>query len=189
MKGRPETKLRYVVCSVTRNLLQVILAFVHCDRMGRRLSSTSASFAVLRAKPPAGRLDRTLAAGEYTSQCGFTVLEAVVAVAIASLVLTALLSAEMGAYRAARRIKLQQAALPRAQTHLDHVASDGKIEEGSSSGVYDNGMRWTLSVRALAKGDGAAAALLPFWVTLATYDSWGKPLLQLDTAKMARSAK
>lgn len=169
--------------------MRVFLAFVHCDRMGRCLKSTGASFAVSRAEPSAGQSTRILAANEHTNQSGFTVLEAVVAVAIASLVLTALYSAEMGAYRAARRVKLQQAVLPRAQTHLDRLASDGRIGEGSSSGVYDNGMRWTLSVRALAKGDGTPTALLPFWVTLTTYDSRGKLLLQLDTAKMARSVK
>lgn len=126
------------------------------------------------------------AAGRAAAERGFTVLEAILALAIASLVLTALYRAEAEAFHAARRIELQQAALPRARTQLDRLAGDGWIAAGTFHGAYDNGLRWRLVVSPLVEAGDEPALARPYWVTLTTYDPWGRVVIRLDTAKLAR---
>ena len=120
---------------------------------------------------------------------GFALLEAIVAMAIASLALTTIYRTIGDGMRTASRVQTMQAAIVVARSHLDSLGSDGTLQSGASAGAYDNGMRWRLSIADLSTATGEAATLRPYWITLIASDRTGAALLTLETAKLAREAK
>lgn len=117
---------------------------------------------------------------------GFALLEMVVAMAIISLALATFYRTSGGAFRAASRVQTLQTTIVFARSQLDAVGSDGLLETGTTSGVYQNGVRWQLSVADLTNGLQTANALRPYWITLIAKDRSGAPLIKLETAKVAR---
>jgi prepilin-type N-terminal cleavage/methylation domain-containing protein len=118
---------------------------------------------------------------------GFGLIEAIVALAIISLALTQFYVAMGGAYRATARLKVHEAALTLARSHLDALGVDGAIQAGTSSGTYDNGMRWRLTVSALSsKMRQTAPGPRAFWLVLEAFDERGTTLVKLETAKLVR---
>ena len=123
--------------------------------------------------------------GETTA--GFALVEAIVALAIVTLALAALYQGMGVAYRAVARVQLHEAALVQARSHLDSLGADGTMQAGPSSGTYDNGLPWRLSVSALTSKSGLAdAGLRPYWVVLEALDRRGATIIKLETAKLAR---
>jgi type II secretory pathway pseudopilin PulG len=143
----------------------------------------------------ADRLDNTtrraLMRRPATTESGFGLVEAIVALAIVSLALTTLYRALSSAVHTAARVQVHDAALVLARTHLDSLGSDGTMQVGSVTGTYVNGLPWRLEVSALSTGSssGREAAYRPFWVILEVFDRSGITLLKLETAKLARGAQ
>lgn len=124
---------------------------------------------------------------ERTSDAGFGIIEAIVALAIISFALPALYKAMAGAYKAEGRMKVHEAALVLARSQLDAVGSDGTIQPGTFSGTYENGLPWQLTVSALSdNGSTGPAKSRPYWIVLEAYDRGGVRLLRFQTAKLLR---
>ena len=88
---------------------------------------------------------------------GFTLLEVVVALVIASLALVALFQAGSGGLFAVDTAARSEEALQRAQSHLAALGRDAALVEGDSSGDDGGGYRWRLRVQPVAQRQGVAA--------------------------------
>jgi general secretion pathway protein I len=88
---------------------------------------------------------------------GFTLLEVVVAVAIAGLALVGLFQAGSGGLFTTDNAARAEEALQRAQSHLAALGSDAALIEGDQSGDDGGGFRWRLVVEPQAQRPGFAA--------------------------------
>src|SRR5712691_3447226 len=96
---------------------------------------------------------------------GFTLLEVVVALAIAGLALVGLFHAGSGGLFAVDTAARAQEAVQRAQSHLAAVGRDAALVEGEFTSDDGAGYRWTLRVRPLTARqplgqDGISAATI-----------------------------
>jgi general secretion pathway protein I len=81
---------------------------------------------------------------------GFTLLEVVVALAIAGLALVGLFRAGSGGLFAVDTAARTEEAVQRAQSHLAAVGRDAALVEGEFTGDDGSGYRWALRIRRLA---------------------------------------
>lgn len=81
---------------------------------------------------------------------GFTLLEVVVALAIASFALVGLFRAGAGGLFAVDTAARAEEAVQRAQSHLAAVGRNAALTEGEFTGEDGGGYRWTLRVRPVA---------------------------------------
>ena len=98
-----------------------------------------------------------------TRDNGFTLLEVVVALAIAGLALVGLFRAGSGGLFAVDTAARVEEAVQRAQSHLAAVGRDAALVEGEFTGDDGGGYRWALRVSPLASRqslaqDGASTA-------------------------------
>jgi general secretion pathway protein I len=91
------------------------------------------------------------------SDAGFTLLEVVVAVAIAALAMVGLFEAGSGGIFAVDTAARAEEALERARSHLAAVGRDAALVQGDLSGDDGGGYRWQLSVQPVAQRQGVAA--------------------------------
>jgi general secretion pathway protein I len=88
---------------------------------------------------------------ECTSQSeGFTLLEVVVALAIAAVALVGLFQAGSGGLFAVDTAARVQEAIQRAQSHLAAVGRDATLVQGEFTDDDGGGYRWRLRVRPIA---------------------------------------
>ncbi len=127
--------------------------------------------------------------GHQPCESGFALLEVIVAIAIAALALATIYRTMADGFRSASRVDTLQAAVVASRSHLDALAADGTLNPGTSTGAYANGIRWRLSVTDLSTKTLQANALRPFWIKLVATDKAGVPLIELETAKLAREAQ
>jgi type II secretory pathway pseudopilin PulG len=120
---------------------------------------------------------------------GFSIMEALVALTIIAMGLTAFTKAVSSSYRTAARLKLSAAALTSARSHLDSVGRTGPLEDGVFTGNYANDLPWRLTVSALANAPRPPAiGTQPFWVVVEAFDRRGVRLVKLETAKLSVAA-
>jgi type II secretory pathway pseudopilin PulG len=120
---------------------------------------------------------------------GFSVMEALVALAVIAIGLTAFTKAVSSSYRTAAHLKLSVAALTSARSHLDSIDRTGPLEDGTSTGNYANDLPWRLTISALASTPRAPAiGARPFWVVLEAFDRRGVRLVKLETVKLSTAA-
>jgi len=81
---------------------------------------------------------------------GFTLLEVVIALAIAGLALVGLFRAGSGGLFAVDTAARAEEAVQRAQSHLAAVGRDASMTEGEFTGEDGGGYRWRLRVRPLS---------------------------------------
>lgn len=98
-----------------------------------------------------------MSAKRAAAEAGFTLLEVVVAVAIAGLALVGLFQAGSGGLFAVDTAARAEEALQRAQSHLAAVGRDAALVEGDSSGDDGGGYHWRLQVQPAAQRQGVAA--------------------------------
>jgi general secretion pathway protein I len=91
------------------------------------------------------------------TEAGFTLLEVMVAVAIAGLALVGMFQAGSGGLFAVDTAARAEEALQRAQSHLAAVGRDAALVQGDSSGSDGGGYRWRLQVEPQAQRQGVAA--------------------------------
>lgn len=94
---------------------------------------------------------------ERRGAAGFTLLEVVVAVAIAGLAMVGLFEAGSGGLVAADTAARAEEALQRAQSHLAAVGRNAALVEGDTSGDDGGGYRWRLQVTPAAQRNAVAA--------------------------------
>jgi general secretion pathway protein I len=80
---------------------------------------------------------------------GFTLLEVVVALAIAGIALVGLFHSGSGGLLAVDTAARAEEAVQRAQSHLAAVGRDASLVEGEFTGDDGAGYRWRLSIRPL----------------------------------------
>ena len=90
-------------------------------------------------------------------EAGFTLLEVVVAVAIAGLALVGLFQAGSGGVFAVDTAARAEEALQRAQSHLAAVGRDAGLVQGDASGDDGGGYRWRLLIQPVTQRQGVAA--------------------------------
>jgi general secretion pathway protein I len=83
-----------------------------------------------------------------TSSCdrGFTLLEVLVALAIAGLALSVMTDAASGGLFAVRTAAGYEEAVSRAKSHLAALGNDGSLAPGQTSGEDGGGYRWRIAV-------------------------------------------
>jgi prepilin-type N-terminal cleavage/methylation domain-containing protein len=91
------------------------------------------------------------------SEPGFTLLEVLVALAIAALALVGLFAAGSGGLFAADTAARAEEALERAQSHLAAIGRDAALLPADASGDDGGGYRWHLRVRPVASRTLSAA--------------------------------
>jgi general secretion pathway protein I len=87
---------------------------------------------------------------------GFTLLEVVVALAIAAMALVGLFQAGSGGMFAVDTAARAQEAVQRAQSHLAAVGRDAALVQGDFTDDDGGGYRWHLQVRPVATHQGLA---------------------------------
>jgi general secretion pathway protein I len=109
---------------------------------------------------------------------GFTLLEVVIATAIAALALIALFKIASGGVMAVETATHVEEAVERARSHLDALGHGTSLSEGDYEGDDGGGFHWRLSVHPLAirpgsntEASGPAAELFAVDVTV-----WWKEL-------------
>jgi general secretion pathway protein I len=102
-----------------------------------------------------------MSADQTVPSRGFTLLEVVVALAIAGLALVGLFRAGSGGLLSVDTAARAEEAVQRAQSHLAAVGRDAALVEGEFTGEDGGGYRWTLRVSPLA----ARQSLAPDGVT------------------------
>lgn len=90
-----------------------------------------------------------MSADQSVPDNGFTLLEVVVALAIAGLALVGLFRAGSGGLVAVDTAARAEEAVQRAQSHLAGVGRDAALVEGELTGDDGGGYRWALRVRPL----------------------------------------
>ena len=95
---------------------------------------------------------------EFTPRSGgFTLLEVVVALAIAAVALVGLFEAGSGGFFAVDTAARAQEAVQRAQSHLAAVGRDAALVQGDFTDEDGGGYRWRLRVRPAATRQVPAA--------------------------------
>jgi type II secretory pathway pseudopilin PulG len=135
------------------------------------------------------RSNRTKSNRSGRPDAGFALFEAIIALALASIALSAIYRTVGDSARATNRVRTKQASVALARSHLDSLGSDGTIQNGTTSGTYENGIRWRLTVTPLSSRPDIGPTQKPHWVALECFDTAGVSLLKLETAKIAREAK
>lgn len=126
---------------------------------------------------------------EWRRQRGFTLLEVLVALAIAGLALAVMTDAVSGGFLSVRTAAGYQEALSRAKSHLASLGSDKVLQPGQADGEDGGGYHWRYSVSEIDRQAGMPG--------LALYDievgvSWSagghRREVVLRTARTARPA-
>jgi general secretion pathway protein I len=133
-----------------------------------------------------------------SSQAGFTLLEVLVALVIASLALGALFSGAVTGMRSAALSTHYSQAVSRARSHLAVIEASGPIVAGTREGDDGGGFRWRLRVRQLAMtsiseqagaiGNGGNAPIIALY-GIAMVISWkmdgGERQVTLETQRIS----
>ena len=98
-----------------------------------------------------------MSAKRSSADAGFTLLEVVVAVAIAGLALVGLFQAGSGGVFAVDTAAHAEEALQRAQSHLAAIGRDAALVQGDVTGDDGGGYRWRLQVEPVSQRRGVAA--------------------------------
>ena len=125
---------------------------------------------------------------------GFTLLEVIVALAIATASMAALYQIYAVGWRGVRLAGLDRAALEVAQNQLAAAGIVTPPSEGTTSGQTPDGIAWTAEIRPYAAPDDSAAASASFekpkayWVTVRAVWKEGparkERVLELETIKL-----
>jgi general secretion pathway protein I len=98
-----------------------------------------------------------MSARRGSAEAGFTLLEVVVAVAVAGLALVGMFQAGSGGLFSVDTAARAEEALQRAQSHLAAVGRDAALIAGDSSGDDGGGYRWRLEVQPAAQRQGVGS--------------------------------
>ena len=114
-------------------------------------------------------------------EAGFTLVEAVVAFAIVTIILAALYEAIAGAWRGYARTQIREQALALARAHLEVIGIEELLQPGERTGTYATGLAWRLTVEPVGTASSRGRA---FRIVLEALDPGERPLLRLETFKL-----
>lgn len=140
----------------------------------------------------ASRISVVGRAADYRER-GFTLLEVIVAIALAALALVALFQAGSAGLLSVGQATRLEMAVDRAQSHLAEFAGSGAITPGDSEGDDGDGFHWRLTARPIMSQATAETSNQPAPPTV-LYDigvriSWGigrrQRSVQLETERIS----
>lgn len=121
---------------------------------------------------------------------GFTLIEVIVALAILTVALAVVLQNFSIGMRGARLAERHTIAVLHAESKLAAVGVETPLEEGETSGVFDNGFGWRATIRPYleagqeeAPDSGAEAYEVA--VTVSWDDAGGRGSVTLETLRLA----
>lgn len=125
-------------------------------------------------------------------QTGFTLLEVIVALAIAALVFGAAVQLSGTAARSGAALNERTRALLVAESRLEAIGSQDVLRTGTTEGVASSGFRWQASVEPLVLPDGVNAGNTPFRLYAISVDvAWGEERqsrrIRLASVRLARA--
>ena len=122
----------------------------------------------------------------HSRDTGFSLMEVIVALVIASGCMSAFYLAMGGAYRAESKVRLYASAIGQARSQIDGAGALTPLEPGTTAGRYPNGANWRMTVTALDNGPAADTPQRApaYWISLDVFDPRGRPLFGLQTAKV-----
>jgi prepilin-type N-terminal cleavage/methylation domain-containing protein len=116
---------------------------------------------------------------------GFTLLEVLVAFAVASLGVVTVYTALGFHWRNVAQFSLQGEALALVQSHLDTIGVSDQPVPGRASGSYPNGLRWQMTVVPMQGADSVTdSAVTPAAIVIEARDRRGKVLAHLKSYKL-----
>lgn len=114
---------------------------------------------------------------------GFTLLEVIVAFAIAALALVGLVQAGSGGLFAVDTASRVNRAVERAQSHLAAFGRSGIVTAGVATGIDPDGYRWELRAEPIA-GGGSPIALYDVRVTISWRNGRRDRSVMLETRRI-----
>ena len=124
---------------------------------------------------------------------GFTLLEVIVALALATASVASLYQIYTRGWRGVRLAGSDSAALEVAKNQLASAGLESPLAAGTTSGLSPEGVSWTSEIRAyVPPGDGGSEAALPlaYWVNVKVVWREGparpQRSLELQTIKLKR---
>ena len=115
-------------------------------------------------------------------QTGFTLVEALVALAVLVLALTAFHGTIAAALRSNAASDASETAIGHAHNHIERIGRDLPLQ--SASGTYIDGLRWQLTVTPI-QWAGAAGATGVHWIELVVKNARGAQVVRWRTATIA----
>lgn len=99
---------------------------------------------------------------------GFTLVEALVAFAILSLVMSGLLEGISGGVRNEARAEFLLRAARLGRSQLDQLGISSPIVPGETAGYYDGGLTWTLTIQPLQPvvSSSAIPKIAAYWAQI-----------------------
>jgi len=98
-------------------------------------------------------------------EAGFSLIETLVALAVFTACYILVQQSISGSWQLVRAAQSEEAALAVAQRQLALSGIETPLDEGSASGLSDDGYAWTVEIRRyVPPGAQAATPLLAYWV-------------------------
>jgi prepilin-type N-terminal cleavage/methylation domain-containing protein len=119
-------------------------------------------------------------------EAGFTLVEVVVAFAIAAMVLGGLYALMAGALRGEAGAVARDQAVAAARAHLEAIGIEQPLAAGETTGVYATGVPWRLAIEPVETRSYRGRA---FRIVLEPLDPTGKPLARFETFKLVPRAR
>ena len=117
---------------------------------------------------------------------GFSLVEVLVAFAIASLGLVTFYNALAGHYRQVGEAGVALGTLAHAQSHLEMIGTSIDPEPGKTAGRYDNGSEWRLTISPLPSNDAPGVRIVrPMRVVLEAFSRSGHRIVRLKSIRLA----
>ena len=110
----------------------------------------------------------------HSADRGFTLIEVLVALAIAALALVAIFEGASAGMQSVERAQRTVAATRLAQAHMAEVGAVVPLAEGETGGTDSAGYRWQLRIRPAAAGPASADGFRgPVLYAVESIVSWG----------------
>ena len=117
----------------------------------------------------------------HRDQCGFTLLEVIVALAIVATTLTAMTQIFSGGFRNAVTAKNYLSALVRAESEMARLGTELPLTPGEARGNFGDGMRW----ERIVKVESRSRSLTAYEATVRVSFDDGRRNVSLTTLKLA----
>lgn len=118
------------------------------------------------------------------TESGFSLVEVIVALVIATGALAAIYQAVTTSLAALHEARRREEALLLARSLLDGAGIESELRAGHSTGRLDNGATWQLTATPLSIQRVALTESRPWKIEVVVHDRSGSPLVSLTTIRL-----